>query len=276
MTIYLGSTFATYNYYANNNASAMKEASADPQISNATKYYEENIGKVKSVDDFVSNYRLFSYAMTAYGLSDMVYAKAMMTKVLNSDLSDSSSFANKLTDTRFTNFAKAFSELGSTTSSTDTTTSGDTTTGDTTDTTSTAATTAEVVSAYLEQSVEDSLGQTDQGVQLALYFKRTASTVSSAYGLLADSALWKVVQTVYGLPANLGSMELETQKSVVESKFDVADLQDPEKVEKLLKRFTVLWDATENAASDPILQLFGVGSSSSSSSGGGAEVLTLF
>lgn len=257
MSIYLGSTYATYNYYATNSEKALELQAADPVTKNATQYYEDNIGKVSSIDDFVSNYRLFNYAMTAYGLSDMAFAKAYMTKVLESDLSDSNSFANKLTDTRFTNFAKAFSSLNP----------------DATDT-STTASTETVVNAYLEQSMEDDLGQTDQGVQLALYFKRTASTVSTAYGLLADSALWKVVQTAYGLPASLGSMDLDTQKRVVDAKVNVEDFQDPEKVDKLLARFTALWDITENSTSDPILVLFGGGTSSSSSSS--SDTLGLF
>lgn len=36
--------------------------------------------------------------MKACGLEDMTYAKAFMKKVLESDLSDSSSFANSLSD----------------------------------------------------------------------------------------------------------------------------------------------------------------------------------
>jgi len=260
MTIYLGSTYATYNYYTKNSEKALQLQAADAPTARATEYYEANIGSVTSVDDFVSNYRLFSYAMTAYGLSDMIDAKAYMTKVLTSDLSDSSSFANKLADSRFATFAKAFANLNP--NATDT---------------STTASAESVVNAYLEQSVEEELGEVDQGVQLALYFKRTASSVTSAYGLLADSALWKVVQTVYGLPESLGSMDTDTQKKVVESKIDIEDLQDPEKVERLLARFTAIWDATENAGTDPILALFGVDTSSSSSSSSSKDdVLSLF
>lgn len=260
MTIYLGSTFATYNYYASNSEKALQLQAADPQTKNATAYYQANIGSVKTVDDFVSNYRLFNYAMTAYGLSDMGNAKAFMAKVLESDLSDKTSFVNKLTDERFKKFAEAFADLNPT--ATDT---------------STSASTDTVVNAYLEQSIEDDLGATDQGVQLALYFTRTASSVSSAYGILADSALWKVVQTVYGLPASLSGMDTDMQKKIVDAKVDVADFQDPDKVAALMRRFTTIWDATQNMSSDPILELFGASSgSSSSSSSSGSEVLNLY
>ena len=68
-----------------------------------------NIGKVKTVDDFMKNDRLYQYAMKAYGLEDMIYAKAFMKKVLQSDLSDPNSYANKLVDKRYREFAAAFS-----------------------------------------------------------------------------------------------------------------------------------------------------------------------
>jgi Protein of unknown function (DUF1217) len=58
----------------------------------------------------VSTYFGYSY----YGLEDMAYAKAFMEKVLQSDLSDSKSFANTLIDERYRDFAAAFSFGGET------------------------------------------------------------------------------------------------------------------------------------------------------------------
>ena len=63
---------------------------------------------MKTADDLINNYQLFSTAMQAYGLQDFTYAKAFMKKVLTSDLSDPNSFVNKLTDTRYKTFAQAF------------------------------------------------------------------------------------------------------------------------------------------------------------------------
>ncbi|WP_198018911.1 DUF1217 domain-containing protein [Azorhizobium doebereinerae] len=248
MSIYLGSTFATYNYYTKNSAAALQQEAATPEVSRATAYYEANIGSVKTVDDFVNNYQLFNYAMTAYGLSDMAYAKAYMKEVLNSDLSSTSSFANQLADTKFATFAKAFSNLNPNASSSS----------------YTPATTQEVVNNYVQQSLQTSVGQDDQGVQLALYFKENAANITSTYQVLGDAAIWQVVQTVYGFPASMGSMDIATQKAEVDAKFNVADLQDPTKVDQLLNRFTAVWDATQNSSSDPILALFDGGSVSGS------------
>lgn len=237
MTISLGSTYATYSYMAKNSEKVLAQEAADPVNARATKYYKENIESVKTVDDFVNNYQLFNYAMKAFGLSDMAYAKAYMKKVLNSDVTVSTSFVNKLSDDKFKAFATQFSYLrtGSLSYSTDIT---------------------NVVNKYNQQSMEENAGAEDQGVQLALYFKRNASTTTSAYSLLGDAALWQVMKTVYGFPTEMANADIETQKKAVDAKFDIKDLQDPEKVDKLLKRFTVMWDIENNTGSDPVLQLF--------------------
>ncbi len=103
------STYLGYRLYAADFAKSLARTAAEPLVARDTAYYEANVGKVKSADAFVNDYRLFSYAMKAYGLDDMTYAKAFMKKVLQSDLSDPRSFVNKLMDTRYRAFAQAFS-----------------------------------------------------------------------------------------------------------------------------------------------------------------------
>lgn len=106
------STYLSYLTVANNLNKTLSAVASKGAVANETAYYKENIGKVTTVDEFMDNYRLYSYAMKAYGLEDMTYAKAFMKKVLESDLSDSSSFANTLSDSRYTQFAAAFKFVG--------------------------------------------------------------------------------------------------------------------------------------------------------------------
>ncbi len=89
-----------------------------------------------------------------------------------------------------------------------------------------------MVGYYLNQSIETELGQTDQGVQLALYFKRNAATIKSAYSILGDPALYKVVKTVFNLPDNMGKVDIAQQKRIVDAKLNVNDLQDPDEGEQ--------------------------------------------
>ena len=65
-----------------NLAKWQKLTASQPDVKQETKYYQDNIEKVKTPAELVNNYRLFSYVFNAYGLGDQVYAKALFQKVL--------------------------------------------------------------------------------------------------------------------------------------------------------------------------------------------------
>ena len=135
-----------------------------------TAYYLDNIKNVKSIDDFLADDRVFAYAMKAFGLQDMTYAKAFMRKVLTEGIADSDSFANKLADKRYREFADTFNfaEFGTTTTIFDVTRQG-------------------TVDRYVRQTLEEDAGGKDEGVRLALYFERKAADLTSPFSILADA-----------------------------------------------------------------------------------------
>ncbi|WP_027161438.1 DUF1217 domain-containing protein [Mesorhizobium sp. WSM1293] len=111
-------TFTSYQLITRDISKSIDRIEQQPVVDRDTKYYLDNITKVKSIDDFVKNDRLFKYAMKAYGLEDMAYAKAFMVKALKEGVSDPNSFANKLTDKRYAEFVKAFNFAANGTSTT--------------------------------------------------------------------------------------------------------------------------------------------------------------
>ena len=102
------STFLGFQIYGNNIPQTLKRTSDEQAVAQAQAYFNANIGKVKTVSDLVNNYRLLSYATKAFGLGDMTSAKALLTQVLTSDLTSHTSVANKLNDSRYVAFARAF------------------------------------------------------------------------------------------------------------------------------------------------------------------------
>ena len=102
------STYVSFQLYAHDLSRSLSRTASRPDVARDTKYYQDNIGKVTSVDQFLKDRRLFSIAMKAHGLDDMTYATAFMRKVLESNLDDTKSFANKLADKRYAEFAKEF------------------------------------------------------------------------------------------------------------------------------------------------------------------------
>jgi hypothetical protein len=220
-------TYSSYQQIVSNIDRQTQMVEDQPDVKRATQYYLANIGNVKSVDDFINNTQLFSYAMKAYGLEDMTYAKAFMKKVLTSDLTDGNSFANKLTDSRYQEIAKAFNFSGVT---------------DPTAVTQSQAAQQGTVDMYVRQTLEEDAGESDTGVQLALYFERTAPSVTSYYGILADDALAEVVRTALGFDDTMGLMDIDQQVNILKSKFDITDFQDPKKLETFIGRFTAMYD----------------------------------
>ena len=103
------STDAQYRFYAQDTAKSAQRVAAEPVVRRESAYYQANIGKVKSVDDFIGNARLYTYAMKANGLEDSIQNRGFMRRVLTSDLTDRKSFVNTLTDPRYKAFALSFS-----------------------------------------------------------------------------------------------------------------------------------------------------------------------
>jgi len=59
----LQTTLATYRTIASNMTRSLGITAAKPQVAREAAYYLANIGNVKSIDDFLANRRLFSFAM---------------------------------------------------------------------------------------------------------------------------------------------------------------------------------------------------------------------
>src|SRR5208337_1074364 len=105
-------TTAAYLSITDNLTRYQAMTAAEPAVKTATAYYKANIGGVTSIQDFVDNYRLLSYALDAYGLGNQINNKALITKVLEGGVSDPKSLANTLTDSRWKAFATAFNFVG--------------------------------------------------------------------------------------------------------------------------------------------------------------------
>ncbi len=103
-------TTATYLSISQNLAKQQAVTAANSQVKTASAYYAANIGKVTSIDQFVGNYRLLSYALDAYGLGSQINSTALIKKVLEGGVTNSKSLANTLPQWKA--FATAFDFIG--------------------------------------------------------------------------------------------------------------------------------------------------------------------
>lgn len=218
-------TLSSYLTVANNLSKWQTITSRTPEVSVQTKYFQDNIGNVKSADELMNNTRLFNFAMTAFGLGDMTYAKGLMKQVLHQGVTSTTALANTLHNSNILAFAKAFDFVDNGAS-----------------TTSSSALVTNVINRYVENSLETTQGQQNPGVQLALYFQQHAPNVTSIYGILADRNLLTVVQTALGVSPMTSAAPIDTQAQLLSAQLNIADFKDPKKLQQFISRFAAMYD----------------------------------
>lgn len=195
-------------------------------------YFEENIGNVTSVDDLFADQRLLNFILKAYDMESEAQYPGKMRKILESDLSDSNSLANRFTDPRYQNLA---SDLDLYASGVETLTS--------------AATIETIVEKFQQTAYEKNLDEQAPGVRVAIEFKRRLEDVSSTVQLLGDSVLREVITKANYIPDEIAYQETEAQVAAVEKKVDVEELKsDPDMVEKMVLRYLSIKDSASTSS----------------------------
>lgn len=211
----------------------------EPTIRNEVEYFKENIGSVESLDDLVDDQRLLRVVLSAYGLEDQTFARAMIKKVIEEGTDDDSDMANQMVDSRYKELASgvAYDKRGL-------------------DNLREPLWQQAIIDKYIQNEFEVEVGNVNENLRLAMYFERKAPKVTNYYQLLGDKALYEVTLKAAGLPSEMSSMDIDKQVSILKEKFSLADLRDPEKLGKMIETFLVRADAEQNtAASNPTVQL---------------------
>lgn len=207
----------------------------DPEVVRETEHFRQNIGKITKAEDLVSDYRMLSVALKAYGLQDDIGNRAFIRKVLESDLSDPKSLANRLSDTRYADLARSFGF------------------GEAIPATRSDPTLAERISAaHLQTEFELRVGESDNDLRVALYAQRELASIASGtgsettkwYQVLGSEPLSQFVQTAFGLGSNLAKLSIESQVTALQSAAkrqlgisDLSQLADPTVMERAISLY---------------------------------------
>ncbi|PTM98442.1 DUF1217 domain-containing protein [Mycoplana dimorpha] len=215
------------------------------------KYYAEQIQKIDSLKEFLAAPRLVNFVLEANNIDPKTVPEGFLAQIFSSDLDDPDSFVNQQSDRSYRTIVASFN-FGAT--------------GQVERPHDTAIQTRrgiyQTLDYYVRQAMEIEAGEENAGVRLALYFERNAHTVSSAYDILADDALYEVFKVTFGLPDDIGSADIDAQAELIKRYLDLKDLQDPEKVAKMITKFSVLFDLENfNETSGAVAVLSGGGGS---------------
>ena len=225
----------TFEKSVRNDALAKREITA----------FRERIGSIGSVDELMKDREVFGFVMKAYGLEDQIYAKAMMKKILTSDPTDKTSLVSRLTNADYKRINAAM-EFG---------TDGKAKPGHFAD----QDWVDSLVDRFVGQRIIDKQNEESPTVGSALDFMRNVSTFTNWYKVLADKDAYTVVRTALGLPESLATADIDAQERTLARKMDIADLQDPEKLDKFIRKYAAIAGANEaasQAGSSGILSLF--------------------
>jgi Protein of unknown function (DUF1217). len=211
------------------------------------KYYQEQIYSVRSVEDLLADRRLVDVILVAKGLDPEEVDDEFLKNVFSSDLADEKSFANQQADSRWAELLASFNfdEEGLLTERT-------------VGTIQQRGAALETINKYVRQTLEENEGEENEAVRLALYFQRMIGNVTDAYEIIADDALAEVFRITFGYTDDFANMDVDAQAKIINKNLDLAEMQDPKKVERFLQRFTAMWDM-ENGATDPVLNIFSSG-----------------
>lgn len=218
-------TLSTYLSVSTNIERWRQIAAKTPDVKVETRYYKDRFPKITSIDAFIKDRRLFTYALRAFGLGDRIQATALMRRVLEQGVDKPNALAHTLNDRRILDFARSFDFVGKG-----------------------AATLTKpenidmVVSRYVDDALRAGQGRQNPGVELALYFRDNAPKLTSVYGLLADKKLLEVVQTALDLSPRMSAQQIDTQARLLKAKIKISDFADPQKLERFLARFASQYD----------------------------------
>ncbi|WP_136635976.1 DUF1217 domain-containing protein [Pseudooceanicola onchidii] len=220
-----------------------KTFDASPQIVRDTDYFEAKIGEIKSAEELVSDRRLLRVALGAFGLGDDINNKAFIQRVLEGGTIDDDALANRLTDSRYKAFAKAFGFGDFDTPSTVLSDFG-----------------PKITEKFRRHSFEIAVGEQDDSLRLALNAEREivdlaarkVSNTTKWLQIMGTPALRQVFEGALGMPSSFGQLDIDQQLEIFQDRADrqlgtaeVSELADPEMMTKLVQRFLLRSQVSE-------------------------------
>ena len=204
-----------------------------PQIARDIAAFNSAVAIAKDPATLLKNPAVMKVLLTANGLGDQLTYSALASKALLSNVNDSKSLVNQLTDTRWKTAAQTYDFANQGLS-----------------VLQNPKVISTLSSAYAEVAWRQSLDATTPGLSNALSFRQSAASITSVDQILGDPTLRTVVTTTLGIPQQIAFQSLPTQERAISSQIDITKFKDPKFVENFTQRYLIAAGAasTTNAA----------------------------
>ncbi len=205
-----------------------------PRITRDTEYFEQTISKVTTAEELVSDRRLLSVALGAFGLDDDINNRALIKRVLEEG-SGTGAIASRLSDDRYGKLADAFGF------------------GDARlPRTQLAGFGREIVEKFKAIQFEVAVGAQNESLRLAMNAQREFPEIASKEGsedakwfaIMGNPPLRKVFEVALGLPESFAQLDLDRQLEIFKKSTarqlnitSLSELSDPGRSEDLIRRY---------------------------------------
>lgn len=218
-------------------------------------HFRDRIANVRSAEDLVSDRRLLSVALGAFGLEADINSRFFIRKVLEDGTTASGALSNKLADKRYRDMSAAFG-FGD---------PGGARTGQ-------AGFADRMLADWRTRRFETAVGQTNNDLRLALNAEREIARIAGSSGsdatkwftIMGNAPLRQVMERALNLPSSLGRLDVDRQLEVFRDRArtvfgsaEMAQFAAPARTEALVRRFLLQSDvaATRQTGGSAALQL---------------------
>lgn len=206
-----------------------------PELKRDSDYFADKIGAVKSAEELVSDRRLLTVVLGAFGLQDDINNRFFIKKMLSEGTTADDSLANQFTDTRYKNLSAAFGFGPGEVPRNNFPGFAD-----------------EIIAKYEANSFEIALGNQDETMRIALFAERMLADVVGGNGTVAakwfsimgQPPLRSLFETALGLPKAFGQIDIDQQLDVFQDRAkkllgvsDPIEFTDREKLDTLITSY---------------------------------------
>ena len=174
-------------------------------IQRDAEYFREKIGDISNAEELVSDRRLLTVALGAFGLQDDINNRFFVQKILQEGVTADDALANRLADTRYRDMASAFGFGAGETLQTGTDGFAD-----------------GIIAQFQASSFEVAAGEQNDAMRVALYAQRELGNIATMEGsvdtkwftIMGDPPMRQLFERALNLPASIGQIDIDQQLGV--------------------------------------------------------------
>lgn len=211
--------------------------SSSNEIKRDTDYFAAQISEISSAEELVSDFRLLTVTLGAFGLQDDINNRYFIQKILEEGTTAPDSLANQFTDPRYKELSEAFG-LGP---------------GDF-NRTVLSDFSSNIISRFEANSFEVAAGNQSNAMRVALYAERTLPDLAAGresvnakwFAVMGDPPMRDFFEKALNLPVGIGQTDIDQQLDLFKERArdvfgsdDIAIFADDALVEDAITQFIV-------------------------------------